>query len=84
LIPVYNTENSNYVKTSAAFLIDKVAGMKGLRIKDVGKFENQDLVITNFGSATGEEVLTFAKQIQKEVHEKTSIWLEMEVQMVGF
>lgn len=84
LVPIYNTENSNYVKTSAAFLIDKVACMKGLRVKDVGTFENQALVITNFGSATGEEVLTFAKQIQKQVHEKTSIWLEMEVQTVGF
>lgn len=83
-IPVYDTSDPEYVKTSAAFLIDKVAGMKGLQINNVGTFENQALVIINFGSASGEEILSFATHIQQCVYEKSGILLEMEVQRVGF
>lgn len=84
LIPVYEIENSEFVKTSAAFLIDKVAGMKGLRIGDVGTYQNQALVLVNYGNATGEDVLMFAQKIQDEVKAKSGIVLEMEVQTLGF
>lgn len=84
LIPIYEIEIDGYIKTSAAFLIDKIAGMKGSRMGDVGTYENQALVLVNYGSATAEEVLTFSKNIQKEVFEKTGIQLEREVQTLGF
>lgn len=83
-IPIFDTNDSKYVKTSAAFLIDKVAGMKGLRVNNVGTFSNQALVIVNFGSANGEEVLAFSKIIQEEVQKKSGICLETEVQTLGF
>lgn len=84
LIPVHETDNPEYVKTSAAFLIDKVAAMKGVRIGDVGTYQNQALVLVNYGNATGEEVLSFAKKIQEEVKIKSGIDLEIEVQTLGF
>lgn len=84
VIPIYEIEIQGYVKTSAAFLIDKVAGMKGLRVADVGTYENQALVLVNYGNATGEDVLAFSKNIQKAVFEKTGIQLEREVQTLGF
>ena len=84
LIPVYEIDIPGYVKTSAAFLIDKVAGMKGVRVGDVGTYENQALVLVNYGNATGEEVFDFAQKIQSEVKAKSGIDLEMEVQTVGF
>lgn len=84
LIPVYEIDVPGFVKTSAAFLIDKVAGMKGVRVGDVGTYENQALVLVNYGNATGEEVFDFAQKIQNEVKVKTGIDLEMEVQMLGF
>ena len=84
LIPIYETDTPEYVKTSAAFLIDKVAGMKGLRIGDVGTYENQALVLVNYGNATGEDVFAFAQKIQDVVKAKTGIVLEMEVQTLGF
>jgi len=84
LIPVYEIEVPGYVKTSAAFLIDKIAGMKGVRVGDVGTYENQALVLVNYGNATGEEVFDFAQKIQNEVKVKSGIDLEMEVQTLGF
>lgn len=84
LIPVYEIGILEYVKTSAAFLIDKVAGMKGARVGDVGTYENQALVLVNYGNATGEEVFTFAQKIQEQVKVKSGIDLEMEVQTLGF
>lgn len=84
LIPVYEIDIPGYVKTSAAFLIDKVAGMRGVRVGDVGTYENQALVLVNYGNATGEEVFDFAQKIQSEVKAKTGIDLEMEVQTLGF
>ncbi|MFZ2152029.1 MAG: UDP-N-acetylmuramate dehydrogenase [Minisyncoccia bacterium] len=84
LIPVYEIDVPGYVKTSAAFLIDKVAGMKGVRVGDVGTYENQALVLVNYGNATGEDVFAFAQKIQSEVKEKSGIDLEMEVQTLGF
>lgn len=84
LIPVYEIDIPGYVKTSAAFLIDKIAGMRGVRVGDVGTYENQALVLVNYGSATGEEVFDFAQKIQSEVKAKSGIDLEMEVQTLGF
>ncbi len=84
LIPSYPTEKIDYVKTSAAFLIDKIAGLKGARDGDVGTYQNQALVLVNYGNTTGEAVLAFAHKIQKEVLEKTRIVIEPEVQTLGF
>lgn len=84
LIPMYPTEIVGYVKTSAAFLIDKIAGLKGVRDGDVGTYQNQALVLVNYGNATGEDVLAFAQKIQKEVLEKTGITIDPEVQTLGF
>lgn len=84
LIPMYPIEKVGYVKTSAAFLIDKIANMKGLRDGDVGTYQNQALVLVNYGNATGEDVLAFAQKIQKEVLEKTGITIDLEVQVLGF
>lgn len=84
LIPVYEIDVPGYIKTSAAFLIDKVAGMKGVRIGDVGTYENQALVLVNYGDAVGENIFDFAQKIQNEVKTKSGIDLEMEVQTLGF
>lgn len=83
-LPLYDMENISQVKTSAAFLIDKVAQMRGARVDDVGTFQNQALVLVNYGNATGEEVLAFSDYIQKTVFEKSGIVLEREVQTLGF
>lgn len=74
--------NALETKVSLAWIIDKVCGLKGVREGDVGTYRNQALVIVNYGEATTNEVLSFAKKISDEVREKTGIEIEPEVRIV--
>ncbi len=69
-------EKAQY-KLAAAWLIDQ-AGWKGYRAGNVGVHERQALVLINYGSATGEEMLALAADIQSSVMEKFSVSLELE------
>jgi UDP-N-acetylmuramate dehydrogenase len=79
-VPNYpGTENQ--VKIPAAWLIEK-AGWKGKRMGNVGTWPSQPLVIVNYGSATGQEILEFSEQIREDVDRKFGIFLEHEVNVV--
>jgi UDP-N-acetylmuramate dehydrogenase len=69
------------IKLSAAWLIDK-AGWKGFRKGNTGTHINHALVIVNYGDATGEEILHFAKEIKKSIYEKYNVILEEEVNII--
>ncbi len=69
------------VKMAAGQLID-LSGMKGVRDGDVGVWPNQALVIVNYGSATGQEVVAFYKKIQEKVMELFGIQIEPEVNII--
>lgn len=72
--------NENCFKTSAAFLIDK-AGYKNKRNKMVGTYEYHSLIIVNYGTEDGEDILDFVKEIQQNVQSQFHIWLEPEVRI---
>ncbi len=76
----YPSDNNN-IKLSAAWLIDK-AGWKGFRKGETGTHINHALVIVNYGNATGEEILHFAKQIKKSIYDKFDLVLEEEVNII--
>lgn len=78
-LPAYPLKNG-LVKTSAAFLIDR-AGYKGKRVGDIGTYPNQPLIIVNYGSADGNEIVHFMHDIRKTVKEKFEIELEPEVRI---
>ncbi len=65
-------------KTSAAYLIDS-AGWKGRRVGNVGTYERQPLIIVNYGTENGQEIVDFMRKIQTDVHDKFNITLEPEV-----
>lgn len=67
-------------KTSAAFLIDK-AGFCNKRHKMVGTYERHSLIIVNYGTEQGEEIVDFMEQIQESVYSQYNIWLEPEVRI---
>lgn len=79
-IPGYPQAVSD-IKVPAAWLIEN-ACYKGVREGDVGTSPTQPLVIVNYGDATGEQIITFARKIQKRVHEMFGVELEMEVNVV--
>ena len=71
------------VKVSAAWLIDRVAGLRGFRDGHVGVYEKQALIPINFGEATALEIKKLTAKIFSAVKEKTGIELEREVEFVG-
>ena len=72
--------NENCFKTSSAFLIDK-AGFKNKRSGMVGTYEHHSLIIVNYGTERGKEIVDFMEQIQHNVHSQFNIWLEPEVRV---
>lgn len=75
--PIYNTGNDSF-KTSAAYLIEN-AGYKGKRKGNVGVYERHALIVVNYGTDSGAEILGFVRDIQQEVQQKFNIGLEPEV-----
>ena len=70
--------DDNSVKIPAAWLIQH-AGFKGQRVGDAGTHKNHALVLVNYGNASGDDMLSFAKTIQNGVATKFGINLEPEV-----
>lgn len=70
------------IKLSAAWLIDKVGGFRGVRRGEVGVHTEQALIIVNHGTASTDDVSLLAHDIQKVIKEKTGVLLEEEVVMM--
>ncbi|MBF02613.1 MAG: UDP-N-acetylenolpyruvoylglucosamine reductase [Flavobacterium sp.] len=69
------------VKVPAGWLIEQ-AGFKGKRFGDAGIHKNQALVLVNYGTATGTEILEVAQNIQKTILEQFGISIEAEVNII--
>ncbi|NDV68416.1 UDP-N-acetylmuramate dehydrogenase [Dysgonomonas sp. 25] len=76
-LPVFPYKEG-WVKTSAAFLIDR-AGYKGKRVGDVGTYPNQPLIIVNYGTEDGNEIVGFMNEVRSVVKEQFDIMLDPEV-----
>ena len=69
------------VKVPAGWLIEQ-AGFKGKRFGDAGIHEKQALVLVNYGNATGEEIVTVSRNIQKAILDKYGISIDAEVNII--
>jgi UDP-N-acetylmuramate dehydrogenase len=69
------------VKVPAGWLIEQ-AGFKGKRYGDAGIHKNQALVLVNYGSATGQEILAVSTEIQDTVFSTFGIHIETEVNII--
>lgn len=67
------------IKVPLGFVLDKILNLKGERTGDVGLYEDQALVLVNYGGASYTEVETFAKDIVERVKVATGIDVEYEV-----
>ena len=81
-VPCYPTPDPDFVKISAAWLIDR-AGMKGKRSGDAEVWGPQPLVIINRGHADARDVIDLAKDIIDNVRKKFGIVLFPEVNYIS-
>lgn len=73
---------SGEVKLAAGWLIEQ-AGWKGRRRGDAGVHEQQALVLVNYDSASGADVLALAAEIQADILQRFSVALEIEPVVIG-
>lgn len=76
----YENEDGT-MKLAAGWLIEQ-AGLKGYRKGDAGVHEKQALVLVNYGTATGNEVLEVCDLVIKTVFDKYGVKLHPEVNIV--
>jgi len=79
-IPHYPV-NETEVKVPAGWLIEQ-AGLKGYRKGDAGVHTKQALVLVNYGTATGQELIDMAKYVQETVFQKFGIQINPEVNII--
>jgi UDP-N-acetylmuramate dehydrogenase len=79
-IPCYN-EPSGDAKIAAGWLIEQ-CGWKGKKRGDAGVHEKQALVLINYGTASGKDILKLSEEIERSVYEKFGIKLEREVEVI--
>lgn len=72
------------IKISAAWLIDHVCDLKGLKINNVSLYTHQPLIIVTENEARAKDVMRLSQLVIREVCDKTKIKLEPEVIFVGF
>ncbi len=70
------------VKLAAGWLIEQ-AGWKGVRQGDAGVHAKQALVLVNYGTASGQQILQLAAQIQADIHQHFGVELEIEPNVIG-
>tara|TARA_R110002050_G_scaffold14313_7_gene45284 strand:+ start:58707 stop:59723 length:1017 start_codon:yes stop_codon:yes gene_type:complete len=78
--PFYKIAENEY-KIPAGWLIEQ-SGFKGKRFGDAGVHKNQALVLVNYGTATGKEILELADKIINEVELKFNICIFPEVNII--
>jgi UDP-N-acetylmuramate dehydrogenase len=64
-------------KLAAGWLIEH-AGWKGFRDGDAGVHQQQALVLVNYGTATGAQLLALARRIQADIQARFAVTLEIE------
>lgn len=74
----YYPVSDDLVKLPAAYLIEK-AGYKGVKRDGAGTHEGHALVLVNYDSATGQQLLAVASEIEQAVAQKYGVQLEKEV-----
>ena len=77
-LPSFETEQKDIVKIPTAYILDKL-GWKNRRERNVGTWIYHPLIVTNYGGASGKEILAFILKMQDNFKEHTGLYLEPEI-----
>lgn len=80
-LPKFETDKENIVKIPAAHILEKL-GWKNKRDGDVGTWIYHPLIVTNYGNASGEEILQFINKMKSDFKSKTTLDLECEINII--
>jgi UDP-N-acetylmuramate dehydrogenase len=80
-LPVYPA-GPEQAKMSAAWLIER-CGWRGYREGDAGIAAKHALVLVNYGSATGTQLIDLARRVAASVQERFGVLLEPEPRIIG-
>jgi UDP-N-acetylmuramate dehydrogenase len=80
-IVAFETDDGNY-KLAAGWLIEHL-GFKSLRRGDAGVCATQALVLVNYGTATGKDILALVHEIMDAVENAFGVSLQPEVNIIG-
>lgn len=80
-MPHYNQADQQ-VKLAAGWLIEH-AGLKGYRQGDVGVHAKQALVLVNYASDSGQDIVELARYVRDQVKIKFNVELEPEVRLIS-
>lgn len=83
-MPVYNTDNPDMCKVSAAWLVDNAGFHKGFRYGKAGVSSAHTLALINPGQASAVDMLAFSELVKAKVKEVFNIQLKPEPIMLGF
>ena len=79
---ILHAVNEKKVKIPIAWILDHVCGFRGVKKGNVGTYQNQALVLINYGDGTATELIALAQKMVDAVYEKTGIEIEPEVEYV--
>ena len=81
-LPIFPGSDDGNRKVSAAWMIE-ACGWKGQRDGDAGISPNHALVLVNHGTASGAELLAFARRVSASVLETFGVPIEPEPRLIG-
>ena len=81
-MPGYTMEDGR-IKVPAAWILDKICGLRGYRKGPVGLYENQPLVVVNYGGARAADVYALVDDVRGLVKAYTGLDLAFEVTPIG-
>ncbi|MDD4382203.1 MAG: UDP-N-acetylmuramate dehydrogenase [Candidatus Dojkabacteria bacterium] len=80
-IPTYDCGIKGKVKIPAAYILEKI-GWKNKKIGNVGTWTYHPLIVTNYGNATGKDILEVIDKIRNDFYKETGIKLDTEINII--
>ena len=80
-LPKFETNKRDVVKIPAAYILEKL-GWKNRRQGDVGTWIYHPLIVTNYGNASGKDILSLINTMKQDFKSNTKLNLECEINII--